>query len=111
MPTTFAHALSAYKASLKLRKVVLGKDSIEVAATIFKIGLTCHRMGQWNESMQCYREFLDIAEGYLGIESRDVTIAYIRMAEIHNERRKLDLAVSIYKKEASAEPLPLMRIG
>jgi tetratricopeptide (TPR) repeat protein len=95
----YAKCLSVSAEALHIRRELLGGESIEVAAILFNASLANRRLGHLRESMLCFQEFLDIVLKHVGSESvRDVTIAYMQIADIYYEQGQLDMAVSNFKK-------------
>ena len=61
-------------------------------------GQTHHQMGELNEAMSLYQEFLTVAKARLGSEHRDVVIMYKCTAQIHQERNEFDIAKQMFEK-------------
>jgi tetratricopeptide (TPR) repeat protein len=95
----YAKCLSVSEEALNIQRELLGGESIEVAAILFNAGLANRRLGHLQESMQCFKDFIDIVLKHVGTESViDVTIAYMQIANIYCEQGELDMTVSNFKK-------------
>jgi NTP pyrophosphatase (non-canonical NTP hydrolase) len=55
-------------------------------------------MGELNEAMSLYQEFLTVAKARLGSEHCDVAIMYKCTAQIHQERNEFDIAKQMVEK-------------
>lgn len=100
----FGDALVAYQQSLKIRREVLGNDSMDVAATVYNIGQTCHQLGKLDDSLEHYKEFLRIASYRDGAaSSKDLALVYKGIAEIYHEQSDLGHARSYFSKALAAQ--------
>ena len=110
----FEQALVVYDEALRLRRSTLGDNSIDCGATIYNKAQTLYQLGQLQESMKYYSQFLRIAQLQQQSknlskdntsqvkETRDVAIVYKCMAEIHHQNRENKLAMSLYTKALRA---------
>jgi len=89
---------STRTAALRIRRQQLGSENIDVAATIYNTGQTNHQMGEINEAMSLYQEFLTVAKARLGSEHCDLAIMYKCTAQIHQERNEFDIAKQMVEK-------------
>ena len=88
----FEAALKAYSESLDIRKLYLGPDSLDTAATCYNIGQTHQQIKNYADGLKCFMEFLRIVRASLGDESRDVALVCRAIAEVHHETHDLKLA-------------------
>ena len=109
----YKQALVVYDEALRLRRLALGDNSVDSGATIYNKAQTLFQLGQSQESMKHYTQFLRIAQqrqqlknmnngGTPVKETRDVAIVYKCMAEIHHQNSENKLAMALYKKALHA---------
>jgi tetratricopeptide (TPR) repeat protein len=81
----FSLARTFYNEALTLRLKVLGKQSMDVAATCYNAGQTLQRLGEAHLALGFYKRFLRVAETAIGSDAREIAVAHKCMAEIKND--------------------------
>lgn len=97
----YDRASIAYLGVLRGKKMHLGDDHLEVAATYYKLGHALRESGQHDKALKCLKEGLPIFVNK-GVELHDVEmIAEVmhEMALINKERKKFNEAARILKQE------------
>ena len=69
---SFLITFLGYFQALDIRRKILPKQSINIAATTFNIGETFQSKGNEEEAIMYYTEFLDLTETSLGEYHKDV---------------------------------------
>lgn len=68
----FDAALAAYHEALRILKVKLGNDHLDVARVLHYIGVVLSEMTDLVDAVRCYEESLRIRRKNLGDEHKDV---------------------------------------
>lgn len=101
LQSKFQESLDVYEQSLRIRREILGNDSVDVAATVYNIGQTCHQVGQLDESLSYYKEFLRIATSgamSMASASKDMALVFKGIAEIYQEKSDLKMALFYFSR-------------
>lgn len=101
LQSKFQESLDVYQESLRIRREILGSDSVDVAATVYNIGQTCHQIGKLDESLAYYKEFIRIAtSGVMPMDSasKDMALVFKGIAEIYQEKSDLKMALFYFSR-------------
>ena len=102
----FEAALSAYYASYRGMKMVLGKSHPNVAAVLGSIGNVHKEMNNYDEAYSIYQEVLGIESLRLGFEHPEIIVTLHNIAMIETCRGNYDAAISLFH-----EVLNLQRVS
>jgi len=94
----YAAALSAYNASLRGMKEVLGNRHANIAAILGNIGNLYMELGDYDEAFQIYQEVLGIETLHLGLSHPEVAVTLHNIATIECSRGNFSEGVSLYKQ-------------
>ena len=94
----YAAALSAYNASLRGMKQVLGTQHANIAAILGNIGNLYMEMGDHDEAFAIYQEVLGIETLHLGLSHPEVAVTLHNIATIECSRGNFAEGVSLYKQ-------------
>ena len=97
----FNDAVLCYKESLAIRREILCKDSIDVAATICSAGQALHRLGELSQALSLYEEFLTLSVSGK-YNQRDIAIIAKSAGEIYHKQARQVEAKAIYEKALNA---------
>lgn len=97
----YQEAFKVYKEALAIREVVLGKESIDVAATIYNTAQVHLQLGQKDLSLKLYLRFLSVMRAFvrnrsgnnLAYAERDIAIGCRCVANIYQDRGETKLAI------------------
>eukprot|EP00957_Ditylum_brightwellii_P068589 5207298-Ditylum_brightwellii.AAC.1 len=87
-----------YSESLRIRRMILGNDHLDVGASLSNLGQTYHQMGELKKAMELYQEFWCLAKVRLGENHRDIASILSSIAQIHHEQKEHDKAIEYYVK-------------
>ena len=88
-------ALGLYAHALRIRRDVLGEDSLDYAVTAFNAGQSYHHVGDLDRALELYTTFLSIASEKLSRNHRDIAMVLSGMAQIHQENGDFDNALRV----------------
>lgn len=91
-------ALSAYNASLRGMKRVLGAQHGNVAAVLGNIGNLYMELGDYDEAFSIYQEVLGIETMHLGLSHPEVAVTLHNIATIECSRGNFGEGVSLYRQ-------------
>ena len=94
----YAAALSAYNASLRGMKEVLGSQHGNIAAILGNVGNLYMETGDYDEAFTIYQEVLGIETIHLGLSHPEVAITLHNIATIECSRGNFSEGVSLYKQ-------------
>jgi len=94
----YAAALSAYNASLRGMKEVLGTQHGNIAAVLGNIGNLYMETGDYDEAFTIYQEVLGIETLHLGLSHPEVAVTLHNIATIECSRGNFAEGVSLYKQ-------------
>jgi len=94
----YAAALSAYNASLRGMKEVLGTQHGNIAAILGNIGNLYMETGDYDEAFTIYQEVLGIETMHLGLSHPEVAVTLHNIATIECSRGNFSEGVSLYKQ-------------
>eukprot|EP00986_Skeletonema_menzelii_P004131 scaffold1372_cov144-Skeletonema_menzelii.AAC.3 len=94
----YAASLSAYNASLRGMKEVLGNRHANIAAILGNIGNLYMELGDYDEAFQIYQEVLGIETLNLGLSHPEVAVTLHNIATIECSRGNFSEGVSLYKQ-------------
>lgn len=92
----YAAALSAYNASLRGMKEVLGSRHANIAAILGNIGNLYMETGDYDEAFKIYQEVLGIETLHLGLSHPEVAVTLHNIATIECSRGNFSEGVSLY---------------
>lgn len=96
--TDFELALESYASCLKIQKMELGDDCIEMADTCDCIGHIYQETGKHNESMQFYTKALQIHEQHHGKTSAQCLSSHIKISKaLVSEEKYCDAIEHLYE--------------
>eukprot|EP00573_Skeletonema_grethae_P012640 CAMPEP_0201705478 /NCGR_PEP_ID=MMETSP0578-20130828/45867_1 /ASSEMBLY_ACC=CAM_ASM_000663 /TAXON_ID=267565 /ORGANISM="Skeletonema grethea, Strain CCMP 1804" /LENGTH=453 /DNA_ID=CAMNT_0048193723 /DNA_START=20 /DNA_END=1381 /DNA_ORIENTATION=- len=101
----YAAALSAYNASLRGMKEVLGSRHANIAAILGNIGNLYMELGDYDEAFQIYQEVLGIETLHLGLSHPEVAVTLHNIATIECSRGNFSEGVSLYKQVVDMQKL------
>ena len=94
----YSAALSAYNASLRGMKEVLGAQHGNIAAILGNIGNLYMETGDYDEAFAIYQEVLGIETMHLGLSHPEVAVTLHNIATIECSRGNFSEGVSLYKQ-------------
>lgn len=94
----YAAALSAYNASLRGMKEVLGSQHANIAAILGNIGNLYMEIGDYDEAFKIYQEVLGIETLHLGLSHPEVAVTLHNIATIECSRGNFAEGVSLYRQ-------------
>ena len=94
----YAAALSAYNASLRGMKEVLGSRHGNIAAILGNIGNLYMETGDYDEAFTIYQEVLGIETLHLGLSHPEVAVTLHNIATIECSRGNFSEGVSLYRQ-------------
>jgi tetratricopeptide (TPR) repeat protein len=94
----YAAALSAYNASLRGMKEVLGSRHANIAAILGNIGNLYMETGDYDEAFKIYQEVLGIETLHLGLSHPEVAVTLHNIATIECSRGNFAEGVSLYRQ-------------
>lgn len=94
----YSAALSAYNASLRGMKEVLGTQHGNIAAILGNIGNLHMETGNYDEAFTIYQEVLGIETMHLGLSHPEVAVTLHNIATIECSRGNFSEGVSLYKQ-------------
>jgi tetratricopeptide (TPR) repeat protein len=94
----YAAALSAYNASLRGMKEVLGSRHGNIAAILGNIGNLYMETGDYDEAFKIYQEVLGIETLHLGLSHPEVAVTLHNIATIECSRGNFAEGVSLYRQ-------------
>jgi tetratricopeptide (TPR) repeat protein len=96
----YGKAMAVYEEALFIRRGFLGVDSLDVAATIYNQGKTCHQLGELDMALRLYHDFLQIVTmpTRLGWKHKDVAVMLRCVAQIYHEQLEYEKAAEMYLK-------------
>lgn len=97
----FQDAVACYKEALVIRREILCEDSIDVAATICSAGQALHRLGEFDQALTLYEEFLSLSVSGK-YNKRDIAIIAKSTGEIYHKQARQIEAKEIYEKALDA---------
>ena len=103
----YDRALASYLEALRIRRLQLGKDHLDVAAVIYNSGQTYHQQGHFEKALRYYQEFMRIAIMKLGPNHRDVGIMLKCMAQIYHEQKVYEEAIQLYQRALHVSQIAL----
>lgn len=92
-------ALATYQEALQLRRLVLGPNHVDVAATVYNAGQTLHQKGELVQALAFYQDFCRISSLHVNWPVRYVVLVLKCIALIHHELHHFEQAL-IYFEEA-----------
>ena len=98
----YSNALARYRQSLDLRQQELGERSVDLAATLFNVGQTLQQMGQPEDAMSYYENFMVIARKNPIMDSRDIAIVLKCMGQIYQEQWDFENALQCFQDSFNA---------
>ena len=87
---------------MRIRRTVLGVDSLDYAATSFNAGQSFRQKGELTRASELYHEFLRIASINFGHSHRDVAMVLSGIAQIHQEKHEYKKALKLYEASLCA---------
>lgn len=94
----YSAALSAYNASLRGMKEVLGAQHGNIAAILGNIGNLYMETGDYDEAFAIYQEVLGLETMHLGLSHPEVAVTLHNIATIECSRGNFSEGVSLYKQ-------------
>lgn len=94
----YTAALSAYNASLRGMKEVLGSQHANIAAILGNIGNLYMETGDFDEAFKIYQEVLGIETLHLGLSHPEVAVTLHNIATIECSRGNFSEGVSLYRQ-------------
>lgn len=92
-------ALAAYEEALYLRRLALGPNHVDVAATVYNAGQTLHQKGELVQALGFYQDFCRISSLHANWPVRYVVLVLKCIGLIHHELHHFEQAL-IYFEEA-----------
>uniref|UniRef100_A0A7S4N200 NB-ARC domain-containing protein n=1 Tax=Odontella aurita TaxID=265563 RepID=A0A7S4N200_9STRA len=90
-----AAAIKTFEESLRSRRLRSRKSDLDVALTLFEMGLCHKRLGQYDKALQCLDESLSIRNHQLG-ECELVMLTLIEIGMVHAALKEIEKASTLY---------------
>jgi len=84
--------------ALKIRKIVYGPQSLEVASTLSNIGVLYEFEGDLNNAELNYKESLKIKENILGIETPSIGLSLNNLATLYGAQKRYSESITLYNR-------------
>lgn len=87
----------AYKKSLRIKREILGKDSLSVGKTLNNIGSVHYLKHDYDGALSAYEEALQIMQSNLGAEHPDVATVWSNMGDVYLGKKSQSEALERYR--------------
>jgi len=91
-------ALEIYKDVYRMRKANSCCNNLDVAATLFNIGETCHLLGNIDDALKMYLEFLPVASMHLDEDHPDIVCVLKIIADAYSEKQQYERALEYFQR-------------
>ena len=89
--------MKAYKKSLRIKRQILGNDSLSVGKTLNNIGSVYYLRRDFEDAFEAYTEALQIMQANLGEDHPDVATVWSNMGDVLLGRRRKQDALQHYR--------------
>ena len=89
--------MAAYKKSLRIKRKILGSDSLSVGKTLNNIGSVYYLKKEFSDAMPAYDEALTIMQANLGVDHPDVATVISNMGDVNLALKKKNEALDHYR--------------
>jgi len=89
--------MAAYKKSLRIKRKILGSDSLSVGKTLNNIGSVYYLKKEFDNAMPAYDEAMKIMQGNLGMNHPDVATVISNMGDVNLALKKKREALDHYR--------------
>ena len=89
--------MAAYKKSLRIKREILGKDSLSVGKTLNNIGSVHYLKQDYDGALSAYEEALQIMQSNLGAEHPDVATVWSNMGDVYLGKKSQSEALERYR--------------
>lgn len=89
--------MSAYKKSLRIKRKILGNDSLSVGKTLNNIGSVYYLKKDFTDALPAYEEALAIMQANLGIDHPDVATVISNMGDVNLALKRRGEALDRYR--------------
>mmetsp|Transcript_1959 Transcript_1959/g.2734 ORF Transcript_1959/g.2734 Transcript_1959/m.2734 type:complete len:356 (+) Transcript_1959:61-1128(+) len=96
-------AIENFEEALALQKMTDDDDSLEIAFTLYHLGLCHQAQGCYEEAINCFIETLHTEEKLLGPNHNDLIATMIKLGEVYVTTGMLDQALPYYEKALRIE--------
>mmetsp|Transcript_45525 Transcript_45525/g.110765 ORF Transcript_45525/g.110765 Transcript_45525/m.110765 type:complete len:1051 (+) Transcript_45525:320-3472(+) len=90
--------MAAYEKSLRIKRRILGNDSLSVGKTLNNLGSVHYLKHEFGQAQEAYSEALLIMETNLGSDHPDVATVRSNIGDVHLAQKHIDEALQQYRK-------------
>lgn len=101
----FETALAIYEEAYRLRKVVLGDNHMDVAASLYNMAQTEEYLDHIPEAIRLYKQFLSIVQENMGEGNKDVADALLLIGQLSYKKKDLKQAFDYFSRALKSAKL------